>query len=132
MTREMYTLLLPVLVFGLVALGFILGLVFPHLTSTFYLVYALAAVLVIFTTDRLARTKVKGVLTDERIDGIAGKSALISFRASIIVITATAMVMTYAFPATEAARLVAVGGTIAIGTQGLIYSIAFLAIRRKA
>jgi uncharacterized membrane protein len=131
MTRERYVLLLPVLVFSTVAVAFILGAIFPSLNSYFYLVYVLAVGGVIVVIDRLARRRVTEALTDERIQGIAGKCALLTLRIAVAATGIGVFVVMVVFPSVEAVRLLGVGALCAIGLQGLIFWVTFSVVRSR-
>ena len=131
MKRERYSIILPALVFALVAVGFILGLIFPDLQLSFYMIFVLSAGAVILVVDRSVRRRVVGALNDERIQGIAERASWLSFKISFSTIMVIAFVLMYAFPATDEARLVGVGAYCAIGVQALVYGIAFLVIRSR-
>lgn len=132
MTRERYTLILPILVFAVVAVGFLLGLLIPSLTDLFFLCLALAAGAVIIVIDRLARKKVAEPISDERLQGIGEKAAFLSFRIAVGVIILCAFVVIIVFPAPHPLRYIGVGAATTVGLQSLIYTIAYAAIRSKS
>ena len=117
--------------FALVAVGFILGLIFPELGISCYLVFVVCAGAVILVVDRSARKRVVGALNDERIQGIAERASWLALKISFSTIMVIAFVLMYAFPATDEARLVAVGAYCAIGFHALAYAIAFAVIRSR-
>ena len=131
MNRDRYTVIVPALVFAIVAVGFILGAVFPELEASFYLIFGVSAGAVILVVDRVARNRVPGALSDERIQGIAARASRLGFRISFGAIMVIAFVLMYAFPATEEARLVGVGAYCAIGFQALAYAIIFAVVRSR-
>ena len=131
MKRERYTVLLPGLVFSLVAIGFVVGLIFPQLDVSFYVVFIVAAGVVILSVDRIVRRRVEGAITDERLQSLAERAAWVAFRISIVAILATAMVLTYLYPATVEARLVAAGACCAIGLQAMVHAVGYAVMRGR-
>jgi uncharacterized membrane protein len=130
MTRERYSIIFPVLMLTVLAVAFLLSFVFPSLTSQFYLALAFAAGVVIFIIDRMARRKVDEPLSDERIQGIAQRSAWQSYRLAIILVFAASFVLIYAFSGIAELRLIGIGAVCAIALQSLVFGISFALNRR--
>ena len=131
MKRERYAMILPFGVFAVVGIGFLLGIIFPDLSESFYLYLALGAGAAVLVIDGLARSRVREAITDERIRGLAEGAALTSFRIAAGTIGIFAIGTMAILPSGEAARLLAVGAALTIGLQGFIFSIAFAAMKSK-
>lgn len=132
MTRERYTLILPVLVFTVVAAGFLLGVIFPSLSDRFFLAVALGGGAVIVVIDRLARRRVAEPISDERLQGIGEKAAFLSFRIATGAMILCAFGAIVAFPAPHPLRYIGVGAATTIGLQALVYTVAYTVIRSRS
>ena len=131
MTREKYSIILPVLVFALIVLGFGLAAVIPNLQTTFFLTYVLCGGVIVVVIDRLFRRKVPGPLVDERVAGIAHSASWLSYRVTFVILTIGGFVLIYAFPSIQGLRLLGIGALISVAIQSLVYWIAFATIQRQ-
>ena len=132
MTRKRYLVILPSLIVGFLAVGFLLGILVPTLPSSFYVVLVLVGGAVILLVDRLARRQVSEALTDERIDRIMDRSTMISFRVATVVAMVCCLALSAIFPSAESVRFIAVGVGCTLGLQSLILIGAYIVIRRRS
>ena len=131
MTRERYMSIMPIGMFVIIAIGFVLGAIFPDLQATFYLVLALVAGAMLVLVDRMFRKRVSEPVNDERLQGMAEHAAWLAFKISFGILLVASITLMTAFPENDNTRLVGVGAYCALGVQGLAYGIAYLVIRNK-
>ncbi len=131
MTRKRYSLLLPAAMTFLMVSGFALGIADPKLTSLFFLLYALVGGVIVVVVDRAARQKVDEPLTDERIQGIAEKSAWLSLRVSMAPLGVGGFLLIYAFPSVAGLRLIGIGAVCSLALLFLIFGVAYGLVRSR-
>lgn len=131
MRRERYSMVLPISVLILVAVGFALGILIPNLQASFYIIFILAGGAIVLTIDRMARHRVDEAVTDERIQNIAEQAAFLAYKITFAMVMIVAVILINALPNIEGARLVGVGASCAIGLQSLIYGVCYSSIRGR-